>query len=73
MFYWDIIVKCTHDLLVAEPICQDNLMSTIKHGGFYICLVEIEFKFTVFFYDFQASIEIHWTGTAISGFAFDCK
>ena len=49
---------CTHNLFITGPIYQDNLVSTIKHGRFYICLTEIKFKFTVFL-DLNWS-KLHW-------------
>ena len=40
-----------HDLSIVVPVCQDDLMSTIKYSGFYVSFVVIVQEFTVFLYD----------------------
>ena len=68
--YWNAVIMQAHDLSTVGPVCQNNLKSTIKHGGFYISFVVIVWKFTVFFYDVWFQVKENCTGTAIPGFTF---
>ena len=49
--YWNIVIVQTYDFSVVRPVCQNNLESTIKYSGVYICLIIIVLKFTVCPYD----------------------